>query len=362
MRVYNFGAGPATLPEPVLLQAQAALLDWQGLGVSVIEVSHRSAEFVALLEESIALLRELLAVPAQYEIILMGAPARFHFGAVPLNFLKGTADYVVSGYWSKLAFLEAQKVGQVRLAATNEHNGSLEAPINYDYHPQAAYCYFTPNETLSGLYLKAPPQAVPGVPWVADMTSCLLTEPIDVTQYGLIFAGAQKNLAPAGLSVVIVNKNWLMENQQATLPSFFNYAVHAESHSNYATPPIFNIYIANLVLRWVKEQGGVSELASLNQQKAALLYSFLDNHSFYHCPIPCLFRSKVNITFRLADEALNDLFIKQAKAQGLVALKGHRHMGGMRASLYNAMPIKGVKKLIQFMEEFAHKRHYDFCN
>ncbi len=353
MRVYNFGAGPATLPAEILIQAQAEFLEWQDLGMSVVEVSHRSSSFMALLDETIELLRELLQIPLSHDILLMGTPTRFHFGSIPLNFLKQQADYIVSGAWSKMAAEDAKKVGSINIAGSNEVDNYLLSPLNFNFNDNADYCYFTPNETLSGLKISTLPNRPKNVPLIADMTSCLLSESINIKDYAMIIAGVQKNLAPSGMSVVIVEKEFLSKNKLNSLPAFFDYRVHSKNSSNYATPPSFNIYMANLMLKWLKNQGGISQIEKINSAKSKLLYQTIDDSSFYDCPILKSQRSKVNVTFRLKDESLNQNFLEQAKKQGLVALKGHRSVGGMRASIYNAMPLEGVNKLNLFMKEFA---------
>lgn len=355
MRVFNFGAGPATLPEALLTQAQSEGLDWQGLGMSVMEVSHRSPNFIALLEETESLMRTLLKIPNDYDVLFIGSPARFHFGCIALNFLKTKADYVVSGAWSKMAAEEAAKIGAVSIAASNEDSDYLKVPETYRFDETADYCYFTPNETLSGLSLSVLKNRPLSVPLIADMTSCILSEPLTITDYAMIIAGAQKNLAPSGLSVVIIKHSFLMQTLKNPLPSFFDYKVHAKHQSNYATPPTFNIYMANLMLKWVQSQGGVEALNLINKEKAALLYDCIDACDFYHSPIVTTDRSIMNVTFRLADETLNEDFLAQAQKKGLVALKGHRSIGGMRASIYNAMPLEGIKQLVVFMNNYKRK-------
>ena len=353
MRALNFGAGPATLPETLLIQAKADLLDWQGQGMSVMEISHRSEAFMALLDELTERLKRLLKVPASYHVLWLGAPARFHFGAIPHNFLKSNADYIVSGTWSKLAMEDAKKYGEIRLAASNAESDFLAAPRDYQFNEGADYCYFTPNETLTGLYLREinSPQSVP---LIADMTSCILSEPISVSDYAMIFAGAQKNLAPSGLSLAIISPEFLATKQGSHFASFFDYEAHAKNKSNYATPPTFNVYMANLMLKWLEDKGGIEKVHALNKKKAAMLYHLIDESNFYECQVNAENRSIMNVAFRLANESLNSEFLLQAKSQGLVALKGHRSFGGMRASIYNAMPYEGVEALTQFMSDFAN--------
>ncbi len=353
MRHYNFGAGPATLPEAILKQAQSELLNWQNTGMSVMEISHRSPEFLALLEDTRQSLRDLLAIPEDYHILLVGAPARFHFGTIPMSFLKTKADYIVSGNWSKMAAKEASVFGGVQLAGDNSDSNYLQLPQNYHFQDDADYCYFTPNETLTGLKISECPNRPKQVPLIADMTSCLLSEVIDVREYAMIIAGAQKNIAPSGLSIVIAQQDFLASKKQDPISAFFDYQVHADTESNYATPPTFNIYMANLMFKWLADQGGVSAIEQTNQEKAKLLYDFIDDSDDYDCPVDANGRSMMNVAFRLKDEAGNADFLAGAKKQGLVALKGHRSIGGMRASIYNAMPIEGVQKLLAYMKDYA---------
>ncbi len=350
-RVYNFGAGPATLPESLLTEARDELLDWQGLGMSVMELSHRDKHFTDLLSEAEHDLRELLSIPKNYRVIFLGTPARFQFVMVAMNFLVNRADYLISGTWSKMAFNEATKIGSANLCASNADSNYLALPKGFEVSPLTDYLYYTPNETLTGLKINSLPD-FGAVPIVADMTSCILSEPVDVNNFGLIFAGSQKNIAPAGLSLVIVADS-LLEKARTGLPSYLDYRVHVKNGSNYATPPSFTVYMAYKMFKWLKAKGGVESMAKLNQEKASLLYQCIDEQDFYHCPIEKEARSMMNVAFRLADDTLNDKFLALAKQRGLVALKGHRSIGGMRASIYNAMPIEGVRLLCDFMKEFA---------
>tara|TARA_B110000879_G_C11130211_1_gene495666 strand:+ start:606 stop:1685 length:1080 start_codon:yes stop_codon:yes gene_type:complete len=353
MRAFNFGAGPATLPAEIMQQAQEECFDWLGLGMSVMEVSHRSPEFMALLDDTQLLLRELLGVPDDYHVLFLGAPTRFHFATVPMNFLKTSADYVVSGTWSKMAAEEAQKLGKVNIAASNADSDYLIAPQSALFNPEADYCFYTPNETLSGLTTSVLENRPNHVPLIADMTSCILSEPLTINDYSMIIAGAQKNLAPAGLSIAIIKQSFLDTIESTQLPSFFDYRIHSIKQSNYATPPVFNVYMTNLMLQWLKKQGGVAAIHQVNKEKAKRLYEAIDNSALYKSSILPVERSIMNVTFRLADESLNQRFLDDAKLAGLVALKGHSSMGGMRASIYNAMPLEGVDKLISFMTSFA---------
>ncbi len=354
MRAFNFGAGPATLPQAVLEKAQAELLNWQGEGMSVMEVSHRSKAFLALMEEAENNCRELLNVPNNYRILFLGFPARFQFSAIPLNFLKKQASYIVSGYWSKMAYDEAKRLGNIHLKASNKDDNFISMPSDINGDIDADYLYFTPNETLTGLAFHQEPQ-VGQVPLVADMTSCLLSKPIDIERYAMIFAGAQKNIAPSGLTLVIVRDDFL-DTANEDIATLCRYQIHAKNKSNYATPPTFNIYMANLVFSWLKQGGGLAAQYQRNQDKASALYEFIDGSDFYHAPIAKDHRSIMNVVFRLADESLNEAFLEAAKANNLLALKGHRAVGGMRASIYNAMTIEGVKTLISFMDDFAKQR------
>lgn len=354
-RVYNFGAGPAMLPEAVLQQAQEEMLNWQGTGMSVMEVSHRSQDFQALLQQAEQDLRDLLLVPEQYRVLFLTGPARSQFSMIPLNLLgdNSQADYIDTGIWSHAAIAEARQFCQVNVAVSSEENSYKTIPplAAWQLNSQAAYCYYTANETVNGVEFHTVPE-VGSTPLVVDMTSSLFSRPFDVSKFGLIFAGAQKNFGPAGLTVVIVRED-LLDRAAATTPSVFNYALQNKHQSLYCTPATFSCYIAGLVFRLLKQQGGIEAIGKINQRKASKLYDFIDNHDFYHNDIDPDYRSRMNVPFTLAESTLNDKFLKQAKDQGLCALKGHRSVGGMRASIYNAMPEAGVDVLISFMDEFA---------
>jgi phosphoserine aminotransferase len=357
-RVFNFSAGPAALPEPVLRQAAAEMLDWQGSGMSVMEMSHRGKEFISIANEAEALLRELLAVPANYKVLFMQGGAIAENAIVPMNLLRGHAgaDYVDTGEWSKKSIKEAKKYGKVNVAASSADSGYTSIPprAGWKLDPEAAYVHICSNETIGGVEYHFTPD-VGRVPLVADMSSDILSRPVDVSKYGLIYGGAQKNIGPAGLTIVIVREDLLGGALPAT-PSAFDYKTVADNESMYNTPPTYAIYIAGLVFRWLKAQGGLPAMAEHNARKAALLYDYLDATSFYKSPVARDCRSLMNVPFKLKDEALDAAFLKGAEARGMVQLKGHRSVGGMRASIYNAMPIDGVKALVAYMQEFE-KQH-----
>ncbi len=356
-RVFNFSAGPAMLPEAVLAQAQTELLDWQGTGMSVMEMSHRSKEFVSIAEQATADLRELLNIPANYKVLFLQGGASSQFAMVPMNLLHGgnTADYFNSGIWSKKAIAEAKKYCQVNVAVDSEANKftTIADPNNWKLNSDAAYVHYTPNETINGLEFHSIPE-VGDKPLVADMSSTLLSRPVDVTKYGIIYAGAQKNIGPAGLTIVIIRED-LIDGTVANTPSMFTYATHVKSDSMYNTPPTYSWYIAGLVFKWIKDLGGLAEMGKLNQRKAASLYAAIDNSEFYNNPVDPPYRSWMNVPFTLANSDLNATFLAEAKQMKLLTLSGHRSVGGMRASIYNAMPEQGVQTLIDFMNNFAKR-------
>lgn len=354
-RGYNFGAGPAMLPESILCEAQAELLNWEHSGMSIVEISHRSSLFMNMLEETEALFREVLSIPEDYQVLFLTQPARTQFAMIPMNFIHPAvqAAYVVSGVWSYEAYKEATRLSNAYCLATNEGCEYTQLPsVNErDIRDETAYVYYTPNETIDGIRFSTPLKV--NAPLIADMTSCLLSEPLNIEQYGLIFAGSQKNIAPAGLTVVIV-KNSLLNTISAKLPTMLDYRVHVEQHSLYATPATFQCYMAGKMLQWIKTQGGVESLYAINGQKSELLYQYIDQSSVYKTFVNNKNeRSLMNVCFYLQDPAKEDDFIKQASSRGLYGLRGHRRKGGLRASLYNAMPMDGVKSLIEFMQEFA---------
>jgi phosphoserine aminotransferase len=353
-RVYNFSAGPAMLPQAVLEQAREEMLDWQGSGMSVMEMSHRGKEFVSIAEQAEADLRELLAVPTGYAVLFLQGGASSQFAAVPLNLLRGKdkADYVNTGSWSKKAIAEAKRYCAVNVAASGEAGGFTDIPAPEDWRldSDAAYVHYTPNETIQGVEFHWVPETGE-VPLVADMSSTILSRPIDVSRYGVIYAGAQKNIGPAGLTIVIVREDLMGESLDAT-PTMLDYAAQAKAGSMYNTPPTYAWYLAGLVFAWLKKQGGLSAMAEINARKAGKLYAAIDGSDFYTSPVRPDCRSWMNVPFTLADAELDATFLAQAKSAGLVTLKGHRSVGGMRASIYNAVPEAGVDALIAFMAEF----------
>lgn len=357
-RVYNFGAGPAMLPEPVLRRAAEEMLDWRASGMSVMEMSHRGKEFIGIHAQAEADLRELLSIPQHYKVLFLQGGAAAQFALVPLNLLRGrkSADYVATGYWSQKAIAEARRYCAVNVAASSEDTGFTRVPRHEDWRldPQAAYVHITSNETVEGVEHHRIPDTG-AVPLVADASSHILSRPLDVSRFGLIYAGAQKNIGPAGLTLVIVREDLIGHASPAT-PSVFDYRVQAAADSMHNTPPTYAIYIAGLVFQWLKEQGGLAAVERVNIAKAKLLYDYLDETEFYYCPVAKEDRSRMNVQFRLRNEALDAEFLRQAEARGLTQLKGHRALGGMRASLYNAMPIEGVRALVDFMRDFE-KRH-----
>ncbi len=355
-RAYNFGAGPAMLPESILLEAQKELLNWQGLGMSVMEIGHRTPPFQALMEDLEAGFRFLMSIPNHYHVLFLGGAARTQFAMVPMNLLRDSdnAGYLISGIWSSMAYEEARKLKQAYSIASSENNQFRASPNprHWDLREDTAYVYYTPNETINGVRFEKMPD-VGSIPLIADMTSCLLSEPFKVTDFGLIFAGAQKNISAAGLTIVIIRDDLLGRVDYPPIPTMMDYQTHVTHHSMYATPPMFNCYLALKMLDWVKSQGGVEALFAINCKKADLLYQFIDNSEFYHCSVEQHSRSLMNVCFTLKQEALETTFLKEATQRRLFALKGHRSVGGLRASLYNAMPMAGVQALVAFMQDFA---------
>lgn len=353
-RVFNFSPGPATLPEAVLRQAAEEMLDWHGSGMSVMEMSHRGKEFIGIHAEAEALLRELMQVPANYKVLFMQGGAIGENAIVPMNLIgrTGRADYVLTGDWSKKSQKEAKTFGQVSVAASGEASQFTAIPPQpqWKLDPGAAYVHICSNETIGGVQFHWTPETG-DVPLVADMSSDILSRPIDVSKYGLIYAGAQKNMGPSGLTIVIVRDD-LLGHALPITPSAFNYQLQAENDSMYNTPPTYAIYIAGLVMKHVKAQGGMQAMAEHNRAKAKLLYDYLDASKFYRNPVAPADRSLMNVPFQLKDAALDDAFLKGAQAQGMIQLKGHRSVGGMRASIYNAMPMAGVQALVKYMQAF----------
>lgn len=352
--IYNFSAGPAVLPKEVLLQAQDEMLDWHGSGMSVMEMSHRGKEFLQIAHEAEADLRELLAIPAGYKVLFLQGGAHSQFAMIPLNLLHGrtSADYINTGIWSEKAIAEAGRFCDVNVAASSADRNFTYAPAQGEWrlNPDAAYVHYTSNETIGGVEMFWTPETG-DVPLVADMSSHILSRPVDVSRYGLIYAGAQKNIGPAGLTIVIVRED-LIGKARAVTPTMLDYKTHADNDSMYNTPPTYGIYIAGLVFKWLKARGGLAEMEKTNILKAAVLYDYLDASDFYHSPIAVENRSRMNVPFTLKDPALDAAFLQQAGERGLLQLKGHKLVGGMRASIYNAMPVEGVQALVAFMREF----------
>jgi len=353
-RVFNFGAGPATLPEPVLRQAAEEMLDWRGTGMSVMEMSHRGKVFIAIHAQAEADLRELLAIPEHYKVLFLHGGGAAQFAIVPMNLLRGkaVASYVNTGHWSTRAIAEAKRYCRVAIAASSEDAKFTYAPKQdqWQVDPEAAYVHYTSNETIGGVEFHWIPRT-DGVPLVADASSHILSRPLDVGRFGLIYAGAQKNIGPAGMGIVIVRED-LIGQAAPNTPSIFDYKVQAAADSMHNTPPTYAIYLAGLVFQWLKKQGGLARMEEINIAKAKLVYDTLDQTEFYHSPVARDDRSRMNIPFWLRNGKLDEAFLTEAKAHGLCELKGHRAVGGMRASIYNAMPLEGVKALTDFMREF----------
>ncbi|MDZ7317224.1 MAG: 3-phosphoserine/phosphohydroxythreonine transaminase [candidate division KSB1 bacterium] len=353
-RVYNFSAGPAMLPEPVLKKAAEEMLDYKGTGMSVMEMSHRGKTYEAIHKEAEVLLRELMNIPDSYYVLFLQGGASTQFAAVPLNLLNGSgvADYVHTGAWSKKAISEVKKYGKANIVASSEDKNFSYIP-DLDpakFTPNADYFYIVTNNTIEGTrYTKLPDTG--NVPLVADMSSNILSEVVDVTKFGVIFAGAQKNIGPAGVTIVIVRKDLVGKARDIT-PTMLDWKPMAEESSLYNTPPCYAIYISKLVFEWLKGLGGVPAIQAINEEKAKILYDFLDQSDLFKSPVAKKDRSIMNVPFLTGSDELDEKFIKEAAAEGLVTLKGHRSVGGMRASIYNAMPVEGVKKLVEFMKKF----------
>ena len=356
-RIFNFSAGPAVLPVPVLEEAQRNLVELPGVGMSVLEISHRSKTFEDILAQTEADVRALGQVPANYKVLFLQGGASMQFSMVPLNLLTPgtTADYIVTGAWAQKAVKEAQRVGTVNIAATTESDNfsRLPKPDEIKLTPGAAYVHLTTNNTLFGTEWPSEP-AVGEAPLVADTSSDMFSRPIDVSKYGLIYAGAQKNLGPSGVTLVIIRED-LLARSQKSLHTMLNYAVHAENGSMYNTPPCFGIYLMGLVMKWGLAQGGLDAINAANTRKASKLYAEVDRSGFYRGTADQVSRSRMNITFRLPSEDLEKTFVKESTAAGLDGLKGHRSVGGMRASIYNAFPEAGIDALVAFMQEFEKK-------
>jgi phosphoserine aminotransferase len=355
-RIFNFSAGPAMLPTEVLSRAGDELLDWHGSGMSVMEMSHRGKEFIAIAADAEKDLRELLAIPANYKVLFLQGGATLQFAQVPMNLLhgKGKADYVNTGEWSKKAIKEAKAYCDVHVAASSEDKNFSYAPKTWDVRKDAAYVHVCTNETIGGVEFHTVP-STGDIPLVADMSSHFMSRPIDIAKYGLIYAGAQKNVGPAGLTLVIVRDDLMGKAAKGT-PSVMDYKAQAEADSMLNTPATYAMYIAGLVFKWLKQLGGVAAIEKVNIQKASLLYDFLDQSQFFSNPVAKQDRSRMNVPFVLKNNSLDDAFLKGAAQKGMVQLKGHRSVGGMRASIYNAMPIEGVQELVAYMKDFE-KQH-----
>jgi phosphoserine aminotransferase len=355
-RVYNFNPGPAVLPQSVLEQAQAEMLDYRGCGMSVMEISHRSKEFEGIIQKAEADLRELLGIPANYKVLFLQGGASLQFAMIPMNLRAAgvSADYIVTGAWSKAAIKDAQKLGATRLVVSTESSNYNRVPLPEEliFDPAAAYIHFTLNETIHGVEFFDVPVPPAGVPLVCDMSSNFISRPVDVSKYGMIYAGAQKNAGPAGVTVAIIRDD-LLERTPTNLPVMLDYKLLAGAGSLHNTPPCWAIYISGLVFQWVKDLGGLPAIAEINSKKAGLVYGAIDQSGgFYRGHAQPDSRSKMNVPFRLPSEDLEKKFVKEADQHSLIGLKGHRSVGGLRASIYNALPVEAVESLVQFMQEF----------
>ncbi len=353
-RVYNFSAGPAVLPVEVLETARDEMLNYQGSGMSVMEMSHRSKTYDNIIKTAERDLRDLLNIPDNYKVLFLQGGAHLQFSMVPINLLKnGVADYIVTGQWAKKAYVEAQKYGKINKVATSEDKTFSYIPdcSDLDISPDADYVYICENNTIYGTKFHTLPNTK-GKDLVADMSSCFLSEPIDVTKYGLIYAGVQKNVGPAGVQIVIIREDLIREDLPEWCPTMLKYKTHSDNDSLYNTPPAYGIYICGLVFKWLKKMGGLEKMKELNERKAKILYDFLDNSKLFKGTVEKNSRSLMNVPFVTGSDELDKKFIEEAKNNGLIQLKGHRTVGGMRASIYNAMPVEGVQKLVEFMKEF----------
>ena len=357
-RVFNFSAGPAMLPQAVLEQAQAEMLDWNGSGMSVMEMSHRGKEFMSIAAQAEADLRDIMSIPANYKVLFLQGGASSQFAMIPMNLLRGKpiADYVDTGDWSVKAIKEAWRFCDVNVVASSKEGNYTSVPAfaGWKCNADAAYLHYTPNETIRGVEFSWIPETG-DVPLVADMSSTILSRPVDVSKFGPIYAGAQKNIGPAGLTIVIVREDLIGETVSGT-PAMLDYRIHADNESMYNTPPTYAWYLAGLVFQWIKQQGGLAGMAAINERKAQKLYAAIEASSgFYNSPVAADCRSWMNVPFTLANADLDKPFLAEAAQAGLTTLKGHRSVGGMRASIYNAMPEAGVETLVGFMQDFAQR-------
>lgn len=353
-RVYNFSAGPSMLPEDVLKTAAAEMLEYGNSGQSVMEMSHRSKEYDAIIKTAEADLREIMNIPDNYEVLFLQGGASTQFAMIPLNLMtkNGKADYVITGQWANKAYKEAARYGKARAVASSADKTFSYIPKveKADFDPEADYVHICMNNTIYGTKWNNLPDTG-DVPLIADISSCILSEPLDVSKFGVLYAGAQKNVAPAGLTIVIIRKD-LLGNAMDITPTMLNYVTHSENGSMFNTPPCYTIYIAGLVFKWIKELGGLEKIAEINRKKAKILYDFLDNSKLFKGTVVPEDRSLMNVPFITGNEELDAKFVKESKEAGFVNLKGHRSVGGMRASIYNAMPVEGVEKLVEFMKKF----------
>ncbi len=356
-RVFNFSAGPSMLPEEVLKKAAAEMLDYKGCGQSVMEMSHRSKIYQSIIDEAESLIRELMNIPDNYKVLFLQGGASTQFAAIPLNFMNGSgkADYIVTGQWAKKALAEAQKYGDAKAVASSADKTFTYIPktTKEDFRQDADYAYICMNNTIYGTLFKNIPDTG-DVPLIADISSCFLSEPIDVSKFAMVYGGAQKNVAPAGLVIAIIREDMLGKARDIT-PTMLDYKIHADNGSMYNTPPCYTIYVCKLVLEWIKELGGLEKMKERNEAKAKVLYDFLDSSKMFRGTVVPEDRSLMNVPFVTDSDELNAKFIKEAEALGFVNLKGHRTVGGMRASIYNAMPIEGVEKLVAFMKKFEEE-------
>lgn len=352
-RVYNFSAGPAALPEEVLQRAADEMLEYGDSGQSVMEMSHRSKEYQAIIDSAESLLREIMSIPDNYKVLFLQGGASSQFAMIPLNLMTtGKADFIVTGQWANKAYQEASRYGDCKIVASSKDKTFSYIPEidNSEFRPDASYVHICQNNTIYGTRFSDIPETG-NVPLISDMSSCILSEPVDVSKYAMIYAGAQKNMGPAGLTVVIIRED-LIGNARETTPTMFNYQIHADNGSMYNTPPTYGIYILKLVLEWLKNKGGLSAMKEYNEKKAAVLYDFLDSSALFSATVQGRDRSLMNVPFVTGNEELDAKFVSEAKKAGFINIKGHRSVGGMRASIYNAMSMEGVEKLVAFMKKF----------
>ena len=357
-RIYNFSAGPAMLPEEVLKEAAEEMLDYRGCGMSVMEMSHRSKVYQQIIDEAEADLRELVGIPDNYKVLFLQGGATLQFGMIPMNLMtvNKKADYINSGVWTKKAIQDAKFFGEVNVVASSEADGFKKVPDvkNIKFDKDADYVYMCDNNTIYGTKFKEYPDTG-DIPLICDMSSCFLSEPIDVKKFGMIYAGAQKNVGPAGVTIIIIREDLVARSAELKLPVYLRYAPHVENGSMYNTPPTYGIYICGKVFKWLLKTGGLKKRQELNEKKAKVLYDYLDSSSFYHPSVEKGSRSLMNVTFRTPSEELDAAFLEGAKKYKFTNLKGHRSTGGLRASIYNAMPIEGVEALVKYMKEFEEE-------